>query len=58
MCNRNLHDCIHILSLPNCALDILQLGNASVTEVNRDWKIPANLHFMDLKKPLNWLKIK
>ena len=36
----------------------LQLGNASTMEVNMDWKSVRNFIFMDVKRPLNWLKNK
>ena len=36
----------------------LQLGNASTMELNKDWKSLQIFVFMNLKRPLNWLKNK
>ena len=88
MCNRNLHDCIHI-SIPVPfrfghllllllflfdfyitfynykkpitvnQLTSLQLENTSIIEMNINWKFLQIYNpyiFMELKRPLNWLK--
>ena len=36
----------------------LQLGNMSTMEVNTDWNSQQNFVFIELKRPLNWLKNK
>ena len=59
MHNRNLHDCIHI-SIP-FPLRFEHLCNTSTITTNADWKslqIYNPYIFMDLKRPLNWLKSK
>ena len=46
------------LSLPHFALDIFGTGKHVNHRGEYGLEIPANFHFMDLKKPLNWLKNK
>ena len=46
------------LSLSLSLWTSLQLGNASTMEVNTNWKSLRIVIFMDLKRSLNWLKIK
>ena len=46
------------LSLPDGALDMLTLGNASIMEVNTDWKSLRIFIFLNLQRALNWLKNK
>ena len=47
-----------LLSLPHCALDIFATVNALTMEVDVNWKSLRIVIFMDLKRPLNWLKNK
>ena len=46
------------LSLSLSLWTSLQLGNASTMEVNTNWKSLRIVIVMDLKRSLNWLKIK
>ena len=60
MYNRTLHGCMHI-SIPIAHWISLQLEKTSTIETNKDWtslQIYNPYIFMDLKRPLNWLKSK
>ena len=58
MCDRNLHDYIHVPIPAPLHFGHLRLGNASTMEVNTDWKSLQIFIFIDFKRPLNWLKMK
>ena len=46
------------ITLPHCTWDIFATGNASSMEVNTEWKSLRLSIFINLKRPLNWLKNK
>ena len=58
MCNRNLHDCIHVSIPANCALDIFATGKRVNHGVECGLEIPANFHFDGPEKAIKLAKTK